>query len=463
MDPTSDFRYYEPDCLSEHDEVAMDEDIPDGEIITLMSMLPNSDGVSREDFIDYDVEVTSELAGGYQHELSEEINVEPVRAFTNNIEEILAMKKSKKMKKDARIREASPVYRKYNDKQISFFISLLIEGIKIKHAAEKAGLAPSTAYYYKDLWNKHLDIPARKRRGPKKSTTLNEEHTMYVIRMVDSFSPVTLAVMREKLMAEYPDVRISKSSFYRFIKDECCLSIKKLEKIVEYRTLEKTIESRKLAVQSWREDTNMNFLKNCIFLDEAGFNLHISRTRGWAIEGQPSKTTVPKVKGTNITILGAICHAGVVSLSLRKPSNMSSKKRKNDGTTVNITSRVGTRAEHFMDYLHKLMDTLDNNNLQGYYILMDNASIHKSKEVAELISSRGYHCRYIPTYSPFLNPIEEFWSKIKYHIKRRPFDTGDTLTPRIMEACSKVTKEDCQGWIRHSISYFPRCLNSEKL
>jgi transposase len=90
---------------------------------------------------------------------------------------------------------------------------------------------------------------------------------------------------------------------------------------------------------------------------------------------------------------------------------------------------------------------------------MDNAPIHKNGCIRELIESKGHKCVYLPPYSPFLNPIEEFWSKVKYHVKRSALDTNDTLTPRIKEACKTVTLSDCRGWIRHSVSFFQDCLN----
>jgi transposase len=45
----------------------------------------------------------------------------------------------------------------------------------------------------------------------------------------------------------------------------------------------------------------------------------------------------------------------------------------------------------------------------------------------------------MPPYSPFLNPIEECWSKVKKNIRRNPLDKSDMLTPRIAEACKQVT------------------------
>lgn len=60
-------------------------------------------------------------------------------------------------------------------------------------------------------------------------------------------------------------------------------------------------------------------------------------------------------------------------------------------------------------------------------------------DLRKLIEDRGYKCVYLPPYSPFLNPIEEFWSKVKSGIKRNPLDTTDRLTPCIMDAVTHVT------------------------
>lgn len=50
----------------------------------------------------------------------------------------------------------------------------------------------------------------------------------------------------------------------------------------------------------------------------------------------------------------------------------------------------------------------------------------------------------------------------KYSVKRRPFDSSDTLTPRIVEACSQIILGEYQGLIRHSVLFFDCCLSLEK-
>src|ERR1700733_11532125 len=115
-------------------------------------------------------------------------------------------------------------------------------------------------------------------------------------------------------------------------------------------------------------------------------------------------------KGVTITILGSISDAGVIDISLRKPQAVStSKKRKVDGKAVDaVNGRIGTRTEHFLAYVSNVMDVLDKNNMQGYYLVMHNAPIHRPAKIRDLVESRHYKCLYLPPYSPFLNPIEEF-------------------------------------------------------
>ncbi|KAI8326553.1 hypothetical protein EDC96DRAFT_418710, partial [Choanephora cucurbitarum] len=59
--------------------------------------------------------------------------------------------------------------------------------------------------------------------------------------------------------------------------------------------------------------------------------------------------------------------------------------------------------------------------------------------------------------------IEEFWSKVKAGVKRDTLTMTSNLSHRIIEPSKKVTPNDCQGWIRHSYSFFERCLNRERM
>ena len=49
----------------------------------------------------------------------------------------------------------------------------------------------------------------------------------------------------------------------------------------------------------------------------------------------------------------------------------------------------------------------------GDIVVMDNLSCHKTAEVQRLIEAAGASVRYLPAYSPDLNPIEKLFSKFK--------------------------------------------------
>ena len=55
----------------------------------------------------------------------------------------------------------------------------------------------------------------------------------------------------------------------------------------------------------------------------------------------------------------------------------------------------------------------------GMVIIIDNASFHKSSKIRDLIEASGCKLKFLPPYSPDLNPIEKFWFKLKTGIKKK--------------------------------------------
>jgi hypothetical protein len=97
--------------------------------------------------------------------------------------------------------------------------------------------------------------------------------------------------------------------------------------------------------------------------------------------------------------------------------------------------------------------------MKGHYIVMDNAPIHTNENIKKYIEYRGYKCVYLPTYSPELNPIEQFWAVAKSKVKRHRFLQEDTLSKRITEACKSVEKGHFNGFVSHSYKCWDKCRN----
>lgn len=49
----------------------------------------------------------------------------------------------------------------------------------------------------------------------------------------------------------------------------------------------------------------------------------------------------------------------------------------------------------------------------------------------------------LPPYSPFLSPVEKFWSISKASMKRDQLTAPNNLTSRTIESVKKVSIEDC--------------------
>ncbi|KAG2200823.1 hypothetical protein INT47_001354 [Mucor saturninus] len=338
------------------------------------------------------------------------------------------------------------IHMKYKDAQIGMFIDLIAAGSDVKSACNSTGIRLHSGYNYRKKYREdpELGIPERKKRGPKGPRfKLKDRHADWIIKYIDERPTAVLAQVLEDLTNHFSDenIQVSKSALHRFMREKCALSMKRLEKIPARRNHIDVIKQRRESVEEWIANEDMDFEKNCVFIDRAGFNINIIRNRGWSKKDKPAKAIVPTSRSTSITILGAISTDGVIDISLRKPtSTTGSKKRKVNGKEVVVNGKLGTRSSHFMSYLNSMIDCLDRNGLQGYYLVMDNAPIHKPIAIRALIEKRGYN-----------------------GIKRNPLDTGDLLTPRIMESVTNVTLQDCRGGIRHSVSFFPRCIAMEKM
>ena len=85
----------------------------------------------------------------------------------------------------------------------------------------------------------------------------------------------------------------------------------------------------------------------------------------------------------------------------------------------------------------------------GDIVIMDNLSSHKSAEVTRLIESAGASVRFLPAYSPDLNPIEALFSKLKEALRSAKARTFATLIDAIGEALRSVSHHDIMGWFGH--------------
>ena len=80
---------------------------------------------------------------------------------------------------------------------------------------------------------------------------------------------------------------------------------------------------------------------------------------------------------------------------------------------------------------------------RGDIVIMDNLPAHKGHEVRRAIEAAGATLRYLPTYSPDFNPIENAFSKFKAFLRKAAARTIDKLEIAIRDALQTFTPKDC--------------------
>ena len=86
---------------------------------------------------------------------------------------------------------------------------------------------------------------------------------------------------------------------------------------------------------------------------------------------------------------------------------------------------------------------------EGDVVVMDNLSSHKRARTRELIESAGAELRFLPPYSPDLNPIEMVFSKIKQLLRSMACRTKDALWRSMQSVLDRVTASDAVNCFNH--------------
>lgn len=84
---------------------------------------------------------------------------------------------------------------------------------------------------------------------------------------------------------------------------------------------------------------------------------------------------------------------------------------------------------------------------RGDIVVMDNLASHKVCGIKAAIEAAGAELRYLPAYSPDLNPIEQFFAKLKALLRKAAARTIEALTAAIADALTKVTQRECTNYL----------------
>jgi transposase len=103
--------------------------------------------------------------------------------------------------------------------------------------------------------------------------------------------------------------------------------------------------------------------------------------------------------------------------------------------------------EAFLLYIEKvLVPTLRH----GDIVIMDNLGSHKASAVRRAIRAAGARLFYLPKYSPDLNPIEQFFSKLKHWLRKAAQRTTEAVYDAIGPILQTVSSTECANYFANA-------------
>lgn len=289
-------------------------------------------------------------------------------------------------------------------------------GASRHEAAELFDIAVSTAVKWMQRLRDTGSSQAKPRGG---SVSRLEKHTADILAVVEERPDATLkemvAVLRKR------GIRTSRSALWRFLgRHNITRKKKSLHASEQHR------EDVARARRKWIREQGLLDPARLVFIDETSVNTSMVRLYGRALQGVRLVDHVPFGDWNTMTFVSALRHDKMVAPAVFKGA---------------------MNGEMFLAYVKQcLVPTLQPNDI----VMLDNVPIHKVAGLTEAIEAAAAEVRFLPKYSPDLNPIELPFSKFKACLRK----LAERTVPGIYRASHSfllsLKPQECANYLRHA-------------
>ena len=180
------------------------------------------------------------------------------------------------------------------------------------------------------------------------------------------------------------------------------------------------------ARRRWIRQQGLLDSSSLVFIDETSVNTTMARLYGRCPRGERLLGRVPFGTWETLTfVAGLRC----------------------DEMTAPLVIDGAMNGETFLAYIEQgLAPTLN----RGDIVVMDNLRAHKVAGIKEAIEAVGADLRYLPEYSPDLNPIEMSFSKLKAYLRKAAERTQRSLRRRIGFFVPRLGANECANYFAHA-------------
>jgi transposase len=176
---------------------------------------------------------------------------------------------------------------------------------------------------------------------------------------------------------------------------------------------------------AWRDSQELIDPNKVVFIDETWAKTNMTRTYGRSILGTRLIEKTPCGRWQTTTFLGAL---------------------RAEGFIAPLTIDGGINGQLFRAWVEQHLAPVLK---AGDIVVMDNLSSHKVAGIREAIEAVGAELRYLPPYSPDLNPIELAFSKFKKLLR----DGAERTVDKLWELCGSIldqfTESECRNYFNH--------------
>jgi transposase len=163
-----------------------------------------------------------------------------------------------------------------------------------------------------------------------------------------------------------------------------------------------------------------------VFIDETAVSTNLVRLKGRAPRGTRLVGQVPLGEWKTLTFVAALRH---------------------NKMTAPMVIEGAMTGETFLAYVEQcLVPTLRRKDI----VVMDNFQSHKVAGIQEAIERVRATVRYLPKYSPDLNPIELPYSKFKALLRKAAQRTVPGLYRTIRSFVPRLGAQECANYFRHA-------------
>ena len=174
--------------------------------------------------------------------------------------------------------------------------------------------------------------------------------------------------------------------------------------------------------KAWRAAQPDLDLQRLVFIDETGASTKMARLRGRSLRGSRCLAAIPHGHWKTTTFVGGLRLGGM---------------------TAPMVLDGAMDGPAFLAWIEQMLaPTLET----GDIVVMDNLPAHKPDAIRAAIEARGATLRYLPPYSPDLNPIEMAFSKFKALLKKAAARTVEDLWTTIALALPMLSEQDCRNY-----------------